>query len=259
MKKLFSLLLIAVILFGAACKQSNEKKTESSTTEAKNPQHDPSKPDPKAFMPSNPAADSNSVTLFTRAATLIGLENYADGIKYINQYIAKYPDDANAYFVKGFAEDQAKDYKTAILDFTEALRRNPDHTYAMMYKGHSHLYLDQYPEAFELFTRVIKKEPKNMLAYYNRGLALSKLNKYKESVDDFTQAIKIDSAYAPAYNNRGNAKYLAGDADGACKDWKNSIRLGNIASEKAYKFYCEGDKAKKTAAPPLQPDTKKKK
>jgi tetratricopeptide (TPR) repeat protein len=259
MKKLLSLLLIAVVLLSAACTQHNEKKAETPIPEAKAPQNDPSKPDPKAFMPGDPTADSSAKILFTRAATLIGLENYADGIKYINQYIEKFPNDANAYFVKGFAEDQAKNYKTALNDFAEALRRNPDHTYAMMYKGHAHLYLDQFPEAFELFTRVIKKEPNNMLAFYNRGLALSKLNKYKESIDDFGNALKIDSTYAPAYNNRGNAKYLAGDADGACKDWKTSIRLGNIASEKAYKFYCEGEKAKKTATTTPPPDPKKKK
>jgi tetratricopeptide (TPR) repeat protein len=258
MTKYFTVIICLGFLFGTACNQKKEIKTEAPVKQEKPVKQDLTKPDPQAFTPSNTNIDSSSRILFTKATNLVDLKKYAEGIQIIDQYIQKNPTDANAYFVKGYARDQSEDYTGAIKDFAEALKLKPEHIYTMMYKGHSHLYLNQFPEAFELFTRVIKKEPDNMLAYYNRGLALSKLNKYKEAVEDFSTALKIDSTYGPAYNNRGNAKYLAGDADGACMDWKTSIRLGNIASEKAYKYYCEGDKAIKRNTPPIQESKKKK-
>lgn len=243
MKKWF--LIIMLLVFGlGACKHFDKKKDIATngpqTTEMKN-NNGPYKPGNDAFKP-GAGADEDAQWIFTKAATLIGLQNYDEALTYINKYIEKSPNDGNGFFVRGFIYSQKKDWEKAIPEYKEALRLNAAHTYAYMYKGEAHLYLKQYPDAFAMFTKVIQIEPKNMHAYYNRGLALSYMEKYKEAVNDFDVALRIDSVYAPALNNRGNAKYLLGDLNGACSDWKKSMKLGNAASEKAYNHYCVGKK-----------------
>lgn len=246
MKRLLPLLFLGLFII-VSCNQAQKNNTpeQNKISETKAPKKGLDDPNIKGLVPS---AEDESKELFTKAATLIGLENYADGLVYISQYIEKNPEDANAYFVRGFAEDRMGDYIGALPDFKMALSLNPNHTHAKMYKGHAHLMLKQYPEAISSFSMVIKDEPDNMLAYYNRGLSMVGLQKYKEAIVEFTTSLKLDSTYAPAYNNRGNSNFMIGEADAACRDWKKSIRLGNQASEAAYKNYCVGDKAKKQSA-----------
>lgn len=241
MKRLVLIAIIIVLGF-AAYKNENKKKeliqNEPQAKEVKG-NNMPYQPDKDAFKP-GAGADEDAQWTFTKAATLIGLQNYDEALIYINRYIEKSPNDGNGYFVRGFIYSQKKEWEKAIPEYKEALRLNAAHTHAYMYKGEAHLYLKQYPDAFAMFTKVIQIEPKNMYAYYNRGIALSYMEKYKEALSDFDVALRIDSLYAPALNNRGNAKFLLGDQNGACKDWKKSMKLGNAASERAYNHYCVG-------------------
>ncbi len=239
------LLLILTILSGlliTACNRTPEtaEKQEETPPASAAVETQGMMPGSEAFKPGNAAASEDAQWTFQKAATLVTLGNYDEALGYINQYIAKEPNDGNGFFAKGYIYSLKKEYGLALPEYKEALRLNAAHTYARMYKGEAHMYLGQQPEAFESFTRVIQAEPKNMYAYYNRGIVLSNLNKYKEAVNDFDVALAIDSTYAPAMNNRGNAKYLLGDLEGACKDWKKSMRKGNVASEKAYNHYCAG-------------------
>ncbi|HOE58174.1 MAG TPA: tetratricopeptide repeat protein [Bacteroidales bacterium] len=240
MKHFLSIFLIALVVI-SACKSNSSKKElpkENLTATIHDTTQKSYQPGQDAFKPGTSDTDENSQWTFTKAATLIGLGNYDEALNYMNQYIEKNPEDGNGFFVRGFIYEQKKEYEKAIEEFDEALRLNAAHTYAYMYKGEAHIYLKQFKEAYVCFTKVIQIEPKNMYAYYNRGIALSNMNKYKEAIADFDVALHIDSTYSPALNNRGNAKFMSGDPDGACKDWKKSIRLGNIASEKAYNHYC---------------------
>jgi len=242
MTRFFIFVTLLSGLFMAACNNATESEKKQETDAPSSPVAETPgmMPGSEAFKPGNAAATEDAQWTFSKAATLIALGNYDEAIGFINQYIVKEPNDGNGFFVKGYIYSLQKQYALALPEYKEALRLNAAHTYARMYKGEAHMYLGQQPEAFESFTRVIQSEPKNMYAYYNRGIVLSNLNKYKESVNDFDVALAIDSTYAPAMNNRGNAKYLLGDLEGACKDWKKSMRKGNVASEKAYNHYCTG-------------------
>lgn len=242
MKTLKTIIFFCLPFLIISC--SNQASDEKKQEETKTTQAPGMMPGTDAFKPGTANADEDSQWTFTKAATLIGLGNYEEALPHINKYIEKNPQDGNGYFVRGYIFEMQQRYADALPEFKEALRLNAAHTYARMYKGEAHMYLKQYPEAFESFTRVIQLEPKNMYAYYNRGIVLSYLNKYKESVADFDVALAIDSVYAPALNNRGNAKYLLGDLEGACNDWRKSMKLGNVASEKAFQHYCQGKTGK---------------
>jgi tetratricopeptide (TPR) repeat protein len=242
MKYCLPIVLICLIIF-SSCKNHTKNKdllTDNQVAAVHDTTQKTFQPSREAFKPGNSNADEDSQWTFTKAATLIGLGNYDEAMGYINQYIEKNPEDGNGFFVRGFIYEQKKEYEKAIKEFTEALRLNAVHTYAYMYKGEAHIYLKQFKEAYDCFTKVVQIEPKNMYAYYNRGIALSNLEKYKEAIADFNVVLRIDSTYSPALNNRGNVKFLIGDLDGACNDWAKSIRLGNIASEKAFNHYCKG-------------------
>lgn len=172
------------------------------------------------------------------AAQMLNQGSFQSAIETIDKYIAIRPDRPVAYLLKGYAQSETGDYAGALQSINKVLTFTPENTHARMLKGICHLKLEQLPESYAAFGMVIRDDPKNMLAYYNRGQVLAFMKKYKEALSDFDEAIRIRPDYAPAFNNRGNVKFLAGDKEGACDDWKRSMEMGNTASEKSFLAHC---------------------
>lgn len=177
--------------------------------------------------------------LIVPAAQMINQGSFKTAVQTIDKYLALRTDRPVAYLMKGYALTEIDEYGQALESLIQVLSMTPENNYARMLKGMCHLKLNQLPEAYAAFGMVIRKEPKNMLAYYNRGQVLAFMQKYKEAITDFDKAINLSPDYAPAYNNRGNVRFLAGDKEGACSDWKTSMEMGNTASEKAYLKHCK--------------------
>lgn len=119
------------------------------------------------------------------------------------------------------------DHATAISIFSQVIEASPDHINAFLQRGFCHTLVKDYEKAVADFTSVIERKPDHTWAYTSRGSAYAKMEKHPEAIADFDKAIALDPKNAEAFNNRGWSRKASGDAEGGCKDWKVSQRMGN--------------------------------
>lgn len=123
----------------------------------------------------------------------------------------------------GRAGDEAK----AVALFTQVLLRDPENLNAYLQRGAYEIRLGDYRAAVADLTSVIQRKPDHQWAYTSRGSAYNKMGMYDLALRDFDTAIALDPKDHEAYNNRGWAKRSLNDQAGACRDWKQSRRLGD--------------------------------
>ncbi len=110
-----------------------------------------------------------------------------------------------AYYNRGCAKDELKDYTGAIDDYTKAIELGPN----------------------------------NESEYLNRGLAKYELHFFQEAIKDYDKAIEIEPNKSTAYFGRANAEYQAGDKENACLDWSKASELGFALADDMINKYCK--------------------
>jgi tetratricopeptide (TPR) repeat protein len=80
-------------------------------------------------------------------------------------------------------------------------------------------------DSIALWSHVLAIEPHNFLAYNNRGEARYSAGDVDGALLDFTRSIELNPSYDNAYGNRGTARLAKGDARGALKDYDRALRI----------------------------------
>jgi len=96
------------------------------------------------------------------------LKLFEQAIAVFNEHVAKYPQDANAYYNLGCAYSDQKIYEL-------------------------------YELAIQNYTKAIELDPKHVSAYDNRGNGYRDQKMYDLAIRDHTKAIELDPKHAPAY------------------------------------------------------------
>jgi tetratricopeptide (TPR) repeat protein len=137
---------------------------------------------------------------------------------------------ANDYFELGFKKYEQKDYREAIVAYTEAIILNPNYSYAYYNRGIVRDELGDKQGAIDDYTQAIKINPNLAQAYSNRGYVRNELGDKQGAIADYTQAIKINPNYADAYYNRGIVRKESGDKQRAIDDYNLAIKINpNLA------------------------------
>jgi tetratricopeptide (TPR) repeat protein len=90
-------------------------------------------------------------------------------------------------------------------------------------------------EALKEIEKMITNDPSDFWNYLEKGRKLIELKKYDEAITAFNKAIELDPLNRYAYADRALAKYLKGDKQGACEDWK----IPGGGSMSYYDKYCK--------------------
>ena len=158
------------------------------------------------------------------------LNQLETAIKDYNRAIELKPNDAEAYYNRGNAHRKLNLYAKAIEDYSKAIEKNPKFTIAYGNRGVTYRRLNQYEKAFKDYEKAIELNPNDAVAYNNRGLAYAKLNQPEVAIKDYNKAIKLNPNYADAYNNRGIAYAVLNQMERAVKDYNKAIELNpNLA------------------------------
>ncbi len=96
-----------------------------------------------------------------------------------------------------------------------------------------------YRNAIIRFSEIIKKDTSVMIAYEYRGLCFYFLKEYIKSLDDFSNAIRIDPQKGELHNYLGGCYHLLGNDTGACRQFEIGIKLGYSDSKTNYEKYCK--------------------
>ncbi len=151
-----------------------------------------------------------------------------DSLGVISEYskaIEINPKDAYAYFKRGLAKYNSKDYQGAIADWTKAIEINPQYADAYSNRGNAKNGLGDNQGAIADYSKAIEINPQHDNAYNNRGGRKAESGDTQGAIADFNKAIEINPQDAVAYNNRGIVKGRSGDNQGAIADWTKAIAI----------------------------------
>ena len=106
--------------------------------------------------------------------------NYADALRNFTLEIEKTAANPNpiAFYNRGFAKYNLKDFQGAILDFNKALELKPNYFEAFIARGQSFSKQDNHPLAIQDYNEAIRLNPLEGTAYFSRGLSKNKLENY---------------------------------------------------------------------------------
>ncbi len=170
--------------------------------------------------------------------SLYALGKHKRLLKESNKAIENNLDTNVAYFVRGLANLELKNYKSAIDDLSEAINRNLKKSSRAYYaRGLAKSKLQDLKGAILDFSEAIKGDSTYYEAYRDRCRTWVDLKEHKMILNDCNKALELNSKSNIALLNRGVAKYNLGDYDGAMNDYNQVISLNpNIA----FSYYNRG-------------------
>jgi tetratricopeptide (TPR) repeat protein len=148
--------------------------------------------------------------------------------------------NATAYFLRGKARANLKDFAGSMMDheravqlepelivrdFDEAIRLDPESAPLYKARGNVKLELNDVAGAIKDYDEAIRLNPKDADAYNNRGMLKGQLQDFEAAIKDFDEAIQRDPDLAWAYNNRGIARSKLKDYEAAINDFGEAVRL----------------------------------
>ena len=143
-----------------------------------------------------------------------------------SELIERFPDFAEAYFVRGWALSERRDFKRAIEDLTRVVELNPYHARAFALRARAHHTSRAHNAAIDDYSRAIELSPKDAALYNNRGLARTFVSDLPGALVDYNRAIELNPNYALAYYNRGRVHWRNGrKGDLALADLTRAIEL----------------------------------
>lgn len=193
----------------------------------------------------------NANQLYLRAEEAYNNGDYRNAIAYLDQCVALSPGYSDAYFMRGGAKEQLKDFQGALTDYNIFLERQIDHREGLFNRGVMRYQLKFYDLAREDFLRLLSlpngvtqtvyfnrspnannKNPVmtaeskiNPLIYNYLGMVDLKQQRYKEAIHWLDSAIGIDPKDPAFYTNRALAKQNLSDTVGALKDFNHALKL----------------------------------
>ena len=153
-------------------------------------------------------------------------KDYEKAIEQYEKVLEKEPENADAWFNRGFARVEKGDYEKAIKDFDLYIEKiDPYDSYAYNNRGVAYLRYKQNERAVENFNKAIELNPNHARSYNNRGIVNHNLKQYERAIEDYNKAIELDPEDAYFYSNRGVAYRRIGDFNRALEDYNKAIEL----------------------------------
>ena len=135
--------------------------------------------------------------------------------------------ELNELSVKLWKDGKYSDPELALKYADMASQKDPGFGRAYYTKGFAYYNLKQYDLSIENFTKSIELDPNIAEAFNGRGWVYGTIDDYQRALQDFSRAIEIDNSYALAYNNRAYTYLHLKDKGSACKDYKKACELGD--------------------------------
>jgi len=188
---------------------------------------------------------NQDAALYNLALCYHELKQPDSAMYYIEKEIARQPESAWAYNIKGdinYQQDKyslaIQDYSNAIAldpkvrtfyvdradayyyggildyaikDFEEAYRLNNNKEYVIKRLGDCYYDLGNYEKAIAYCNQALKIDPEYLNAYMRIALSYTRQQKHTLAEETYQKGIKIDSTYAGALGNLGWTYYCTGD------------------------------------------------
>lgn len=148
-----------------------------------------------------------------------------ESIDWIDRALAENGNLADAYFLRGEAQQKAQRFEAAAASYDAALRLKPQHADAWNNRGNACLALGQHERALESYDKAIELNPAKASFHNNRGLALKERGNAALAIASFEQAIALERDYGLAHFNLGLSLFALGQHEEAAVHHAEAIRL----------------------------------
>ncbi len=166
---------------------------------------------------------------FARGAAYNDKKDYELAIQDFTEAIRirlKAKDMPAAFFARGGAYKDKKDYDRAIQDYTEAIRLDPTQVDFFMCRGIAYHHKGDYDQAIQDYTEWLRLKPGDASAFLQRGLAHHSKGDDNRAIQDFTEATRVTSKEAAwGYRNRGTIRFEQGQLQDAGRDLAKAIEI----------------------------------
>lgn len=133
----------------------------------------------------------------------------------LSDLLAKFPDDAMAYYFRGLSLDLLKSYDEAERDFQKAAELDAKHRKARMQLAYSAMRKQNYMAAAKRFSDVLQLNDTDGQAYVGRAEALIECYEFKAALNDLERALDLNVVSHEVHYLRGVAYSKLGNLEAA--------------------------------------------
>ena len=158
-----------------------------------------------------------------------GMNQNQKAIEAFNEAILLKPENPWFYLSRGSAKMNQGDSEGAMKDYDKSLELDAKMADALVGKSNVYLSRDEYKTALEFANKAVKAQPKNAMALNARGWLYYRQENFDDAIFDFNAAIRYAPKLPVSYNNRGVVYAAKKLFDKAVKDYSQAILLSRAA------------------------------
>jgi tetratricopeptide (TPR) repeat protein len=130
-----------------------------------------------------------------------------------------------AYYNRGLAYADKKQYDKAIEDYNRAIELDPQYASAYRSRGSAYRIKKDYNEAVTDYDKAIELNP-SASVYNGRGFTFLEWGKYTEAEKDIRKALELDPNHLPAITSLSELYSVTNKVSDACIWLKQAIDKG---------------------------------
>jgi tetratricopeptide (TPR) repeat protein len=131
--------------------------------------------------------------------------------------------DADAYAIRGFLRDRARNYQGALGDFSESLRLRPNDKRVMWSRASCFGFLKREEEQLAALAEIMALDPTYWLAYSSRAHHYKMKEKYELALEDYNRVIELRPGDWYALRSRSDVLFALGKHVEALEDASRAI------------------------------------
>lgn len=134
----------------------------------------------------------NHIALFIKGNILFWLEKYDEAIEMYNKAIELNTDLIEAYRNKSKTYSAMKEYSKAVVSLEQALENKPDAQQLLVDIGNTYLIMEKYDEAIKYYDQFLDIEPKSKATLNYKLVALFKQERYEDTLACVERILELD-------------------------------------------------------------------
>ena len=152
-------------------------------------------------------------------------DTHLEAIKDYGRALKLSPDDAQAWYLRGFAYSRQDKHEKAVKDYSQAIALESEFMSAYNYRGHSYVMLEDCGRAIEDFNKTIALKPDHALAYADRAGCHDIQRREQEALADYARGLALAPENPDMQNFMCWAKTMAGDGEAAMSHCNQAITM----------------------------------
>lgn len=171
--------------------------------------------------------------LYIKAWYAISRSEYEQSIRVLQEIIAKYPAETEAYSLLARLLRGLERTQSAAAVLSDAIRKNPNAEELYNSYGLIQSALGQPSQAVSAYRQYVALAPQNPNAHDSLGMAYDQLGQYETAIAEYASALRLDPEFEPSIVHLGDTFYKQGRYQEALREYQRYIEITHNNDAKA--------------------------